>query len=276
MRIDTDWHHHTFCSCDEACIDFETLIKENAELGLRDFGVSDHLHAQPTEKDIAASRKEYERAMAAHPELKGHFHFGVEASVMSAWELEKIAKGGYEDAAYGIREGGPAWGPLALALDDAFMEKYKVDYVITSVHWPMYCELEKNIFVKDYFRQCMFAATHPCTTILGHFLWWNPIRGMENPFLDFSVITRSMREELRAALLECNAAFEINKDAMLIAMPEAFLDEYLGWIADMQHSGVKIAFGSDNHSAHVGKKSFEKADELLKRYQIDASEFFRL
>lgn len=63
MSITSDWHIHTHCSCDSASMGFETLVKEAKELGLTDYGVSDHYHTRIQESDIAHSRIEYEKVM---------------------------------------------------------------------------------------------------------------------------------------------------------------------------------------------------------------------
>ena len=68
--------------------------------------------------------------------------------------------------------------------------------------------------IKEYHRQYLYAATHPYTTIMAHYLWWDDgllpnwwgVKGVENPFLDFSVISQTMRSELKVALLEHQTA----------------------------------------------------------------------
>ena len=34
MAITKDWHIHTHCSCDSACMTFEDLVSEAKELGI--------------------------------------------------------------------------------------------------------------------------------------------------------------------------------------------------------------------------------------------------
>lgn len=52
MAITSDWHIHTKCSCDSACMEFETLVAEAKRLGITDFGVSDHYHTRIQESGI--------------------------------------------------------------------------------------------------------------------------------------------------------------------------------------------------------------------------------
>jgi len=277
-KITSDWHNHTHCSCDSACMEFEDYITDAKNYGLKSFGVSDHLHALNLEKDIAASRQEYEKAMENHPELQRRFYFGVEASIMSQWEVNKIHRGDYSgEATYGIRSGGPANDKPVLCVDDEFIEKYHIDYVISGVHWTLYCEYTPSAVVKDYFRQYLFAAAHPHTDILAHFCWWNPTPNMTNPFADFSVISQSMRSELKAALLENNVVFELNIGSVTTdRYPAHFIEEYLGWAAELQRDGVALSYGTDSHSPHLYPKDYAYAEGLFQKHGIDPEKFFTL
>lgn len=286
MAITSDWHIHTKCSCDMACMEFEDLVQDAKKLGITDFGVSDHYHTSFQEADIAASRKEYEETLKRHPELSGHFHFGIEATLVSKWEAEKIARGEYDEPpVYGFRSGGPKNAPVCFDFDEEFLEKYKIEYVVAGMHWPMYCDTDLDSVIKEYHRQYMFAATHPYTDILAHYLWWDSnlftnlwkMPDYKNPFADFSVIPESMKNELKSALLENNVAFELNGWLFGEKLSPRFVDSYLGWIAELQSSGVKIAMGSDCHNPKLSDCcDYNRVDELCKRYGIKTLEFFCL
>lgn len=280
MSIKSDWHIHTHCSCDSACMEFETLVREAEELGITDFGVSDHYHTRLNEPDIAASRRGYDTMLEKYPHLKGRFHFGIEATVVSAWEVDKIARG--ECTEYAIRDWGAANTPVILDFDEEFLERYGIEYVVTGVHWPTYCATDVHSLVKEYHRQYMYAATHPFTDIMAHYLWWDkgvfPIWGVynaENPFLDFSVISQDMRSELEAALLEHHTAFELNICMIHPScLPESFRDEYLGWVAQMQRNGVRLAFGSDTHAPRLSNTGYGEVEKILKHYGIDTESLY--
>lgn len=289
MSIASDWHIHTHCSCDSASMEFETLIQEAKELGIKDFGVSDHYHTRAIqEPDIAASRREFEAALEAHPELKGHFHFGIEATIISEWEIEKIRAGDYvgvkEAPTYGVRVGGPKNAPVTLDFDEEFLHHYGIEYVVSGVHWPMYCDTDRDSLLKEYHRQYMFAATHPYTTILAHYMWYDSgvipniwgIKDAKNPFLDFSTVPLSMLDEIKAALLECNTAYELNFYIFNPNLPDSFRDEYLGWVAEIQRSGVVLSIGSDCHAPHLKQVDYNKANQACEHYGIDTSSFFCL
>ena len=277
MKIINDWHIHTECSCDDACMKFDDLILTAKKSGLTDFGVTDHLHSLVQESDIAASRKEFDRVIAENPQLKKHFHFGIEASVMSKWELDKINRMDYTGDApiYGIGNG-PKNAELAFAFDDGFLEKYGVEYVVSGVHWTRYNDENPLEIAKDYHRQYLFAASHPKTTILAHYLWWNPIKGMENPFTGDKYVTESMKNELKAVLLQYNKVFELNLDAVILCHDEAWIDKYMGFVTELQNSGVKLSVGSDCHDEVLFESQYTKAERIFDLYNIDTSKFFTL
>ena len=279
-KLSTDWHIHTEDSCDSACLRMADLVAEQKQNGITDYGVTDHLHTLLQEDAIRRSRAAYDAQMALHPELQGHFHFGVEASVMSQWQVDKMARGEFPvPPVYGYRDGAPADAKMHIAVDAEFREKYGIEFVVTGVHWPLYEMYGKEVVAKEYFRQYLFAAAHPQTDILAHFLWWNStVRDAEtNPFLDFSIISEQMRGELKAALLENHTAFELNIGAILLApFPKTFLDEYMGWCGDLQRSGVVLSVGSDTHAAHTSLADYEKTDALLEHYGIDREKLWCL
>ena len=85
-----------------------------------------------------------------------------------------------------------------------------------------------------------------------------------------------MRDELKCALKENNVAFELNPCMFYKKMPESFVDDYLGWVSDMQRSGVTLSFGSDCHKAHITETEYGEIDKLLSHYGIDSDKFFCL
>ena len=283
MAITSDWHIHTKYSCDSACMEFEDLVKSAKENGITDFGVSDHYHSRLQEPDIKASREDYEKTLEKHPELKGKFHFGIEVSVMSEWEINKIAKGDYkEPPLWGIRVGGPKNSPPVYDFDEELIEKYKIEYVVGGVHWLLYCDSDKESILKEQHRQYMYCATNPHTTILAHYLWWNVSDekrwpDMKNPCEHFFVISETMRNELVCALKENNVAFEINSEFFKPQYPNTFRDEYLGWISDIQKKGVVLSFGGDTHAKTLSEFcNYYEIEKTFKHYGIDSSKFFCL
>lgn len=130
MRITSDWHIHSNNSCDGACASIADIIREGAALGIKDFGISDHLHTPYNIPDLVASRKEY---LECNP--PANFHFGVEASCVSQWEINEIAKGnGGDNPVYGIREGGPINSPLAIGINEDDIAELGIEFVVGGTH----------------------------------------------------------------------------------------------------------------------------------------------
>lgn len=266
MNFRSDWHIHTGNSCDDACLPIATLLTRAAELGIQDFGISDHLYTPFNWPDIEASRRDF----LAHPR-SGRFHFGIEASCVSQWEIDEVATGRHKDPTYGIREGGPPGAPLAIALTREQIEATEIEYVIGGVHWPMYVPFEREPIIREFHRQNMFLATHPLVTIVAHPWWWHGHwqepdgRYITDPWLDdFQKIPQSIHDEFAAAVRQHGKVVEINLYAMLLNAhyPETFKYQYLDYIAGLKARGVALSIGSDCHNANYNI-AFDKAARLL-------------
>ena len=266
MQITSDWHIHSRNSCDSACMKVSDLVHEAAENGICDFGLTDHLHTQFNQGDIARSREEF---LSVTPSSR--FHFGIEVSCVSQWEIDQVASGQHENPVYGLRSGGPAGGDLAIGITADDLAEYRVEYVVGGTHWPMYVRFERETVIQDYHRQNLFLATHPLVDIVAHPWWWmghwkddNGNFHAEPWFDDFSVIPRSMHQEFAAAATEHGTAIEINIGAHLLNphYPERFAGQYLEYLAQLQAEGVSLSIGSDCHAVHYNI-DFEKISRML-------------
>ena len=279
MRITSDWHIHSGISCDSACMAVAELISRAAEKGITDFGLTDHLHTPYNLPDIAASRKEF---LANNPSPQ--FHFGVEVSCVSQWELDEIATGKHESPVYGLRKGGPPGGPLAIGITAADIEDYGIEYVVGGAHWPMYVAMEREAVIRSYHRQNMFLATHPLVDIVAHPWWWAGAWKNEEGkyetdpwFDDFGKIPASMHDEFAAAAMENGKVVEINIQAILLnpAYLDGFKRQYLDYLADFYQRGVSLSIGSDCHNAHYDV-DFETAASMLESVGIADGKLWRL
>ncbi|MFC1461237.1 hypothetical protein ACFLQR_01805 [Verrucomicrobiota bacterium] len=277
--ISSDWHIHSRNSCDGACMTVSDLVCLAAEKGIRDFGLTDHIHTPFNLPDLAASRREF----LAIPDFP-NFHFGVEASCVSQWELDEIATGRYESPVYGLRSDGPADGPLAIGLNAGDIETYRIEYIIAGAHWPMYVPMTRDAVIRDYHRQNMFLATHPLVDIVAHPWWWmghwQDADGgypAEPWFDDFNRIPKSMHDEFAMAALEHDTIVEININAMLVnkGYPERFKPQYLQYLAELKAQGVKLCLGSDCHSAHY-EIAFDTAARMLDSVGIRDGDLWKL
>ncbi|MBS3764843.1 MAG: hypothetical protein KGZ25_16200, partial [Planctomycetes bacterium] len=265
------WHIHSRNSCDGACMKLADLVREAKTLGITDFGVTDHIQTPFNLPDIASSREEY---VSVKP--SSHFHFGVEASCVSQWEIDEIASGGYDNPVYGVRSGGPAGCELAIGITAEDIQNYQIEYVVAGTHWPMYVPMEREAVIRDYHRQNMFLATHPLVDIVAHPWWWaghwKDSEGKytaEPWFDDFSVIPKCMHNEFAAAARSHNTAVEINVSANLLnpTYPDGFADQYMKYLAELQSQGVLLSIGSDCHAAHYDI-DFHKIGEMFEKAGI--------
>lgn len=271
MKISSDWHIHSRNSCDAACMVVSDLVSDAKENGIFDFGLTDHIHTPFNLPDVAASRREF---LSTGP--SPHFHFGVEVSSVSQWEIDEIASGRYDNPVYGLRSGGAAGCDLAIGITAQDVEAYGIEYVVGGTHWPMYVPLEREAVIRDYHRQNMFLVTHPLVDIVAHPWWWMGHWQEANGnyrtgpwFDDFGVIPVSMHREFAAAAVEHNKAVEINISANLLNphYPERFAWQYLEYLAELQAEGVRLSIGSDCHTARY-EIDFHTAGQMLESVGI--------
>jgi len=278
MPITVDCHIHSQNSCDDAALKVSDLVRAAREKGIVDYVLTDHVHTPFNLPDIAASRREY---LACNPSPR--FHFGVEVSVVSEWELREVATGKYPKPTYGIRAGGPPGAALAIGLRAEDVATYRIEYVVGGAHWPMYVEIEREAVIRDYHRQNMFLAAHPLVDIVAHPWWW--MKHWQDPdgmyrtdpwFDDFRKVPPSMHDEFAASAVQHGAIVEINLDAILLnrQYPAPFKRQYLDYLAYLKSRGVMLTVGSDCHAPQY-TIDFETADRMLSTVGIRDEELWR-
>jgi histidinol phosphatase-like PHP family hydrolase len=280
MKITSDWHIHTQNSCDGACATIADIITDAAALGIRDFGITDHLHTMYNYPDLVASRTEFD---ACHP--GPNIHFGIEASSVSAWELAQLPKIKAEKMTYGMRAGGPANAKPAVGFDAELLEELNIEYVVAGTHWPLYVPFERDAIIRSYHEQNMFLAQHQLVTIVAHPWWWMGHWQGENDtyhgkpwFDDFGKIPQSMHDEFGAAAVENNTAVEINLSAILLnrRYPAGFAERYLDYMVGLKEQGVTFSIGSDLHLARLTQIDYTTCENLLEKAGFRDEDFFRL
>ena len=279
MTITSDWHIHSRNSCDGACMTVEELVRRTEQEGILDYALTDHLHTPFNLPDLAASRREFD-SVGPSP----RFHFGVEVSCMSQWELDEVATGRHEAPVYGLRSGGPPGAPLAIGLTADDVEAHGIEFVVGGTHWPMYVPLEREAVIRDYHRQNLFLAAHPLVDVVAHPWWWaghwRDADGSyrSEPWLDdFGRIPRSMHHEFAAAAIEHDTVVEINLGANLLNphYPDRFKLQYVEYLAELSAQGATLCTGSDCHSAHY-EIDFAAAARMLDGAGIRDDELWRL
>lgn len=279
MEIASDWHIHSRNSCDDACMEVAELVRLAPEKGIRDFALTDHIHTPYNLPDIVRSREEF---LSCKP--SPNFHFGIEVSCVSEWEIAEVATGKHANPVYGLRRGGPPGGALAISLSQEEIAGFGIELVVGGTHWPMYVPMERDAIIRDYHRQNMFLALHPLVTIIAHPWWWHGhwadakrMFPCEPWFDDFAAIPESMHDEFAAAAMAEDKVVEINISAMLVnpAYPQRFVGQYLEYLAGLKERGVRLCVGSDCHSAHY-EIDFPAAAAMLDRVGITEEDLWRL
>jgi histidinol phosphatase-like PHP family hydrolase len=278
MKITSDWHIHSRNSCDSACMEMEELIRRAKEEGITDFGITDHLHTPYNWPDIEKSRQEY---LTSDPSPR--FHFGIEVSCVSQWEIDEVNQGKHAEPVYGLRTGGPAGAELSIALTAEAIKQTGIEYVVGGCHWPMYVPWDREAIIREFHRQNMFLANHPLVNIIAHPWWWHGHWEVGNtypgdPWLDdFRKIPSALHDEFASAVVKHGKAVEINLAAMLLntAYPKTFTGQYLDYLARLKAHGVVFSIGSDCHTAHY-EIDFKECGRLLDRIGLRDEECWRL
>ena len=276
MKIRQNLHIHSQHSCDSACATLADIQKEMLSCGIKEFGISDHLHTHYNLCDIQGAKNDFFCA-----ERPASFHFGIEVSSVSQWECEQIAAGNYErkgdDPVYGLRfVDGPANSPAQIGITAEEIKELGIEYVIAGVHWPLYSIADREHAWEDYFNQMLAMVKNPLVTILAH-PWdsvehaaggWFKSRDVKD--IDYGAIAEIPQEyndKLMNALLEYNKAAEINLGVLnSLRLPEVCRKKYWNMLAQWREAGVKFTFGTDQHSAHYDPALIAASELLLDFY----------
>lgn len=142
-----------------------------------------------------------------------------------------------------------------------------VKYAIGAAHWrvdvPYAEKLTPDIdaCIKEWYRQQMWLACDERVTILGH-PWYNE-RGLW--YEDFSVIPRSMNEDIAAALKENGKYAKCNYQFFNSPMStEKFRHQYAEFLRELFEMGIPITYGSDSHH------NYSDIRESVEKYLISA------
>lgn len=255
--IYSDWHIHSEHSYDSK-LAVDTIISEATRLGLRRFGITDHVnYNEPTYleavRNCAAHVNELRRS---HPEMI----LGVELTPIPKPEYEYLKK-------HGSRDGyiPPACYPLEIevAMTKEELVSLGVRYAISATHWRVDVSDrgapgDMDTIIKEWYRQQMWIATDERTTVLGH--PWYHGRGLW--YEDFSVIPHSMHRDIGAALLENGKYIECNSDVLCAhGASDRFHRQYAEFLREMFEMGVPVTYGSDCHNRYLDKR--DMVGELL-------------
>jgi histidinol phosphatase-like PHP family hydrolase len=165
---------------------------------------------------------------------------------------------------------------ICLGMSKEELKSLGVRYAIGAAHWRVDSPNAKDlpadlaIELKEWHRQQMFLACDERVTILGH-PWWNARKLW---YEDFSVIPRSMHEELASALKENGKYVECNRHFFMpYVASEKLSRQYAEFLREMFEKGVPVTYGSDSHGNYCDEREFtEKYLRLAGFKEGDLSE----
>jgi len=251
MIIHSDWHMHSEASYDSRLSTKE--IEEKTELyGFKKFGITDHVNfndesflsdLDTSVKIVGELKKRCDRVV-----------FGIELTPIEKPQFDYMAK-------TGTREGyvPPVMSKpydIELARTKEELKALEIQYAIGAAHWrvdvPNARALPDDIdaTIREWHRQQMWLACDERVTILGH-PWYH---GKGLWYEDFSVIPRSMHEELAAALKENGKYVECNSKLFISPKStEKFRHQYAEFLRELFEKGIPVTYGSDNHNEYLPK-----------------------
>lgn len=254
MLIHSDWHNHSAASYDSS-LALDTLAQAAETYSFRKIGITDHLNYNDTAfiADLDNSAASVKAAQETYPKLV----LGVELTPIAKPHFDYIAKTHNREGFVPPVSAEPY--DIELGLTKAELMARGVRYAIGASHWrvdipDMYNAVpELYADMKEWYRQQIWLACDERVTVLGH-PWYHPY-GLW--YEDFSVIPRTMNEEIGAVLkqngkyVECNSGF-----LRETAAPEKSLHKYVEMLREWFEMGIPVVHGSDSHSVYNGDHLF--------------------
>ena len=252
MLINSDWHIHSEYSYD-ASNTLESIAEAAEAQGLSFVGITDHLNFNDEKfiGDIRRSAAAVQAAQKSYPCLV----LGVELTPIGRPEFEYIAACGKRDGYTPPSQTEPY--ELELGMTKSQLASLGVRYAIGAAHWRLDAhstraqQPELDACIKEWYRQQMWLACDERVTILGH-PWYN---GKGLWYEDFSVIPRSMNEDIAAAIkqngkhVECNSHFFVSPKTS-----EKFRRQYSEFLRELFEMNIPITYGSDSHNAYSDRR----------------------
>ena len=248
MIIRSDWHIHTECSYD-ATNPLSVIAEGAREQGLVRFGITDH--ANFNDEKFMGDLRNSVKTVKEFAKTCKNVVLGVELTPIEKPEFDYIK-------IHGTREGYVA--PICdkpydieLAASKEELVSMGVRYAIGAAHWRVDIPNGRenrddlNASIKEWYRQQMWLAQDERVTVLGH-PWYNG-RGLW--YDDFSIIPRSMNDDIAASLIENGKYAECNRGVILAAKAtEKFRHQYAEFLRELFEKGIPITYGSDAHKSY--------------------------
>jgi len=249
MIIHSDWHIHSEASYD-ATLSLEQIAKATDAVGFRKIGITDHANFNDRAflGDIKRSAESVKAFQKSHPNVV----LGVELTPIEKPEFDYVAKNGTREGYVPPVQDKPFEIELAQTKEE--LMAMGIRYAIGASHWRVdvpnakKLDPDRDVCIREWFRQQMFLACDERVTVLGH--PWYIGKGLW--YEDFSVIPSSMHRELASALkengkyAECNSHFFRHPNAT-----ERFRYQYVEFLRELHEFGVPITYGSDSHKEYL-------------------------
>ena len=267
MLITSDFHIHSEYSYD-ATLPLETIATTAKACGFTRIGITDHLNYNDP-----AFIGDVRRSAAAVLEAQEKYPFmspGVELTPIQKGHFDYIAKNGTREG-YVLGSGDDRYG-IEFGLSKEELMALGIRYAVGASHWRLDTigtdagVGDTDSLMRELFRQQLWIAQDGRVTILGH-PWYH---GHAAWFENFSIIPRSMNEELIAAVKQNGKCAECNTGVMLLFEEKARY-QYAEYLREMFESGIRITFGSDSHKAYNdNRKGTGRGDIEIEKYLIAA------
>ena len=247
--IHSDWHIHSEYSYD-AALPLETIARAAIDQGMVRMGITDHVNFNDESylSDLRRSAEGVKEAQKKYPFLV----LGVELTPIEKPEFDYIAKTGTREGYVPPIQDKPF--DIELACTKEELRALGVRYAIGASHWRVDVPFAKKLdpdreaTIREWHRQQMWLACDERVTILGH-PWYN---GKGLWYEDFTVIPRSMHDELAAAMVENGKYMECNSHFSRAAKAtEKYRYQYAEFLREMFEKGIPITYGSDCHNNYT-------------------------
>ena len=261
--IHSDYHIHTTASYD-AHLPLEILIARAREQGLRQIGVTDHANYNDPSfiGNVKQSAENYKRLKHLMPNML----MGVEFTAIAKPQYDYIAAHHTREGYVPVPQDKPYDIELALTKDE--MRALGMVYSVGAAHWRVDVADRKAVAddlegdIREWHRQQMYLAADERVTILGHPWACNPKWSH-----DFSLIPRSMNDELFASLKEHGKYIECNVD--MFSSPrksEKFKHQYAEFLKEALERGIRVTYGSDCHGKNRAASDYPDQRHWAEEY----------
>ena len=246
--IHSDFHIHSNASYDSSYT-LDRIIEDCEKRGFESYGIADHVNYNETM--FLDAMVESSRTVRAAQEKNSKILLGVELTPITKVEYDYLrAHGGNREGFVAPLSDKPMEMELAVTKEE--MIAVGIQYAVGASHWRVDVVDRRtpgtvDEFIKDWYRQQLYLACDERVTILGH-PWYH---GAGLWYEDFSVIPKSMNEEIGAALLENGKYVECNTD--VICSPktsEKYRYQYAEFLREYFEKGIPVTIGSDSHNSY--------------------------